>query len=170
MGLSPSEKSANPKEAKGNDSTFKAIAELLTKYARNPEEELAELLRQMTVNLALGNWDAHAKNTSFLYEEPRTPTVAPLYDVVPIAEVEPRTGVLSMRINGRIKPNDVNGKDVVAEAESWGMSGNEAKALVEECLEHLAEGIRAAGKTYPEAAKRHETPALERIPGLLQSR
>lgn len=121
----------------------------------------------MTVNLVLGNWDAHAKNVSFLYEEPRTTTVAPLYDVVPIAEVEPRTGVLPMRINGRIEPNDVNGKDVVAEAASWGMPSNEAEALVEECLEHLAEGIRAAGKTYPEAAKRHKTPALERMAKLL---
>lgn len=169
LGLNPSEKYANPKEAKGNDPTFRAIAELLAKYARSPEEELAELLRQMTVNLALGNWDAHAKNISFLYKEARTPTVAPLYDVVPIAEVEPRTDVLSMRINGRIEPNDVNGKDIVAEATSWGMSGKEAKVLVEECLEHLAEGIRVAGKAYPEAAEQHEAPVLDRISGLLQS-
>lgn len=81
-------------------------------------------MRQTTVNLVLGNWDAHTKNVSFLYEEPQAPTVVPLYDVRPIAEAEPCTGVLSMHVNGHIKPNDVNDKDVVAETESWGMSGN----------------------------------------------
>lgn len=170
LGLNPSEKYANPKETKGSDPTYKAIAELLTKYAKNPEGELAELLRQLTVNLALGNWDAHAKNISFLYEEPQAPTVAPLYDVVPIAEVEPRTSFLSMRVNGRIEPNDVDSGDIVAEAANWGVPSSEAKVLAEECLEHLAEGIRAAGKAYPDAAKRHEAPALERIAKLLQNR
>ena len=75
-----------------------------------------------------------------------------------------------MRVNGRIKPDDVDGKDIVAEAASWGMPGSEAKALVEECLEHLAKGVRAAGKAYPDAAKRHEAPASERMAKLLPSR
>lgn len=170
LGLSPSEKYANPKKAKGSDPTYKSIAELLAKYAKNPEEELAELLRQMTVNLALGNWDAHAKNISLLYKEPQTPTIAPLYDVVPIAEVEPRTSFLPMRVNECIKPDDVNSGDIIAEAASWGMPSSEAKALVEECLEHLAEGIHVAGRAYPDAAKRHEAPALDRMAKLLPSR
>lgn len=167
LGLSPSEKYANPHEAKGNDPTYKAIAALLTKYAKNPEEELAELLRQTTVNLTLGNWDSHAKNISFLYKEAQVPTVAPLYDVVPIAEVEPRTNLLSMRVNGHIKPDDIGGKDIIAEATSWGISTSKASELVEECLSRLVKGIQAARKAYPDAAERHEESARARINRIL---
>lgn len=163
LGLDPTGKYANAREPKGNDPTYKAIADLLTQYADNPEEELAELLRQMTVNFALGNWDAHAKNTSFLYKKPGLPTVAPLYDVVPIAEVEPRTQFLSMRINGHIKPGEISGEDIVTEAVGWGIPSTEAKEIVAECLNGLAAGMDAASVAYPNAAARHKATALARI-------
>ena len=169
LGFDPSKKYANPHEAKGSDPTYKSIANLLIKYAENPEEELTELLRQMAINLALGNWDAHAKNISFLYRKLGIPTVAPLYDVVPIAEIEPRTRYLSLRINGHIAPNDLEGKDIVAEAASWGMMYEKASTILNECFDQLTVGIRAARVIYPEAAKRHEANALARVARLLRS-
>lgn len=169
LGIDPSDKYANSLEPKGSDPTYKAIADLLVRHAEAPEEELAELVRQMTVNLALGNWDAHAKNTSFLYEKPRLPTVAPLYDVVPIAEVEPRTRFLSMRIDGLIAPEEVRGENIVAEAVEWGVAADEAKRLVVECLEHLREGIIVARGAYPGAASHHEGPSLARVARLMLS-
>lgn len=91
------------------------------------------------------------------------PTVAPLYDVVPIAEVEPRTRFLSMRVDGLIAPNDVVGGNVVSEAAGWGIAAGEAEGLVRECLEGLARGIHAASAVYPAAAKRHEAASLARV-------
>lgn len=167
LGLDPSEKYANHREPKGNDPTYKATANLLIRHADDPNEELSELLRQMVVNLALGNWDAHAKNTSFLYEVPQLPTVAPLYDVLPISEVEPRTRFLSMRVDGCITPEEVNRKHVLTEAESWGIAENEAAEIVDECLEKLVEGIKTASEHFPDAAKRHEANAVARIERLL---
>lgn len=169
LGLDPSEKYANHREAKGNDPTYKAIANLLIRHAQNPDEELSELLRQMVVNLSLGNWDAHAKNTSFLYEEPQLPTVAPLYDVLPISEVEPRTRFLSMRVDGCITPEEINRGHVLAEAASWGLAENEAAGIVDECLEKLMEGIKTAREHFPNAAELHEANAVARIELLLES-
>lgn len=163
LGLPPERKYANAKMPKGDDPTYEGIAELLSRFSENPEEELKELLRQLVVNMALGNWDAHAKNTSLIYKEPFVPSVAPLYDVVPIAEVEPRTNALSMRVGGCIKPGEVGRTDLLHEAGCWGLLEAVADTVVDECLSCLEEGVHAASLIYPMAAKRHEAHALARI-------
>lgn len=164
LGLSPSSKYATEEAAKENDPTYVAMAKLLWRYAGDPLEEIAELLRQMTANFVLGNWDAHAKNTSFLLES--TATVAPMYDVVPIAEVEPRTRLLSLRIDGSLNPDEITRERIVAEGISWGLTPEDAEATVRSCLESLANGLDVARACYPEAAKRHEPGALRRIEAL----
>ena len=136
---------------------------MLQKFALDPEREKTELLRQLVVNMSLGNWDAHAKNTSFLYREPMVPTLAPLYDVVPIAEVEQRALYLSMRVNGLIRPEEITRDDVVAEASSWGVDPEDARDVIDDVLCKLEEGIGAASIAYPAAAARHEGAALQRI-------
>ena len=163
LGIEPHGKYAAAGAPKGNDPTYVAIAGLLQKFSFDPEGEKAELLRQLVANLALGNWDAHAKNTSFLYCEQMVPTLAPLYDVVPIAEVEPRTTLLSMRVNGVIDPGKLTRADVVAEAVSWGLATADVESVVDRVLKDLEEGIRIASTAYPAAAARHEANALERI-------
>ena len=163
LGLDSGNKYAATNTLKGNDPTYAAIVSLLQKYALDPESEKTELLRQLVVNLSLGNWDAHAKNTSFLYRESMVPTLAPLYDVVPIAEVEPRTLYLSMRVNGLIRPEEIMRCDVVAEASSWGMDSNDAEDIIDDVLCKLEKGIKAASIAYPAAAARHEDAVLRRI-------
>ena len=163
LGIDPHGKYATASAPKGDDPTYVAIADLLQKYSSDPEGEKEELLRQLVANLALGNWDAHAKNTSFLYREQMVPELAPLYDVVPIAEVEPRTTLLSMRVNGVIDPGKLTRADVVAEAVSWGLATADVESVVDRVLKDLEEGIRIASTAYPAAAARHEANALERI-------
>ena len=120
-------------------------------------------MRQLVANLVLGNWDAHAKNTSFLYREQMVPALAPLYDVVPIAEVEPRTGILSMRVNGVINPEKLTRADIIAEATAWGLDAPSAEAVIDRALRNLEEGIRVASMAYPGAAARHEANASGRV-------
>lgn len=163
LGIDPHGKYATASAPKGDDPTYVAIADLLQKYSSDPEGEKEELLRQLVANLALGNWDAHAKNTSFLYREQMVPELAPLYDVVPIAEVEPRTGILSMRVNGVINPEKLTRADIIAEAASWGLNAAGAETVIDCALRNLEEGIRAASMAYPGAASRHEANALGRV-------
>lgn len=163
LGIDPHGKYAAASVPRGDDPTYVAIADLLQKYSSDPEGEKEELLRQLVANLVLGNWDAHAKNTSFLYREQMVPTLAPLYDVVPIAEVEPRTGVLSMRVNGVINPEKLTRADIVAEAVAWGLGVAGVETVIDCTLRNLEEGIRVASMAYPGAAARHEAKAMGRI-------
>lgn len=163
LGLPVSAKYANEASPKGDDPTYAGMASLLDRYAADAEVEKAELLRQITVNMALGNWDAHAKNTSFLYRGPGLPTVAPLYDVVPIAEAEPRTTLLSMRVAGSLNPALVDGAALMGEAASWGLPAAAAHDVATGCLDALGEGLGVAAVLYPAAAGRHEAATRERI-------
>jgi len=163
LGLPSNRKYADERIPKGDSPTYRAMADLLEHYAADQLAEKKELLKQMTVNVALGNWDAHAKNTSFLYANDGTPTVSPMYDVLPIVDVEQRITLLSLRIAGTRDPARITGKSLVEEACSWGMSANEAQQTVEECLSNLLEGLKEAREAYPAAAERHESGVLARV-------
>ncbi len=163
LGLAPSQKYASEGSEKGNDPTYRKIAGLLTNFADDPMGELAELLRHMTINVALGNWDAHAKNISMLYKQTASPSVAPLYDVVPIAEIEPRTDLMSMRIAGTLDPSLATGEALLGEAVSWGLPPDRAREVVSSCLSDLSCGIDAANERYPQAAERHDKAARLRM-------
>lgn len=163
LGLPPYNKYATKNMPKGDDPTYKAIADLLLMYAADPIAEQSELLRHMVVNYALGNWDAHAKNTSFLFADNAAVSMTPLYDVIPIAEVEPRTTVMSLRINGQLDPSIITRADIVAEATSWGIMSDRAEEIFDVCLNDLEEGFKQAAAMYPQAAQRHEAAAIKRI-------
>lgn len=167
LGLPPYNKYATKNMPKGDDPTYKAISDLLLTYAADPIEEQSELLRHIVVNYALGNWDAHAKNTSFLFADNATVSIAPLYDVVPIAEVEPRTTAMSLRINGELDPMVITRTDIVAEAMSWGIVSDRAEEIIDACLSDLEEGLNQAAALYPQAALRHEAAASKRIERLI---
>ena len=156
LGIAPSGKYAGTDRARGSDPTYQKIVALLTTYAANPRAELDELLRQMTVNLVLGNLDAHAKNYSLLYTHLGVPELAPLYDVVPVADIEPRTEYLSMRIGGKLRAEEVVREDLLCEAQSWGMSRERSEAVLKQTFEGLFEGLETAAALYGDAVSRHE--------------
>lgn len=142
LGLPASGKYAAEASPKGDDPTYRGVAALLSRFAQDADHELDELLRQLVVNLALGNRDAHAKNLSLLYARPMCPGVAPLYDMVPVAEVEPRTTLLSMRVGGKLDPARVGRCQVLSEAQGWGMPRKRAAEVVDTRLEGATQGGR----------------------------
>jgi len=60
--------------------TFETIAALV--YRSGDIESLREFSRRLTFNYLIGNGDAHLKNWSLLYKNPRKPTLSPAYDLV----------------------------------------------------------------------------------------
>ena len=163
LGLPPASKYASVARSPGSDPSYRGIAQRLTAYAAESQRELGELLRQLVVNLALGNVDAHAKNHAFLYREVCSPELSPLYDVVPVRDIEPEARHLSLRVNGKVLADDVAREDVVAEAISWGLAASEAGAILDETLASLESGLARASGLYPSAADRLEAPARRRI-------
>lgn len=166
LGLAPSRKYATESTPKKSDPSFAGIARLLARYADDVNAELETLLRQMTVNVALGNTDAHAKNFALLHEGGLV-RLAPLYDVVPAREITPGTLSMGMRIDGRIRIDRIRAEQLLGEAASWGLTRKHATAVLQETLEALRAGIEHAGALYPAAACLHEQPALERLAALL---
>jgi serine/threonine-protein kinase HipA len=65
---------------KGN---FETLAALI--YRGRDVESLREFVRRLTFNILIGNGDAHLKNWSLIYRDPRIPTLAPAYDLVATA-------------------------------------------------------------------------------------
>lgn len=63
------------KYTKGN---FDMIARVL--WAETGDQGIADFMRRIVLNAAIGNGDTHLKNWSLIYRDGRTPELAPLYD------------------------------------------------------------------------------------------
>lgn len=59
---------------------FETVGALV--YRHRDVEALREFVRRLTFNILIGNGDAHLKNWSLIYRDPRVPTLAPAYDLV----------------------------------------------------------------------------------------
>jgi serine/threonine-protein kinase HipA len=60
--------------------SFETIGALV--YRGRDTDALGEFARRLAFNVLIGNGDAHLKNWSLIYRDPRTPTLAPAYDLV----------------------------------------------------------------------------------------
>lgn len=167
LGLSPKDKYVPVKSPLGTDPSYRKIAALLSRFAENADIESAELLRQMTANLILGNTDAHAKNYALLYQVECIPTISPMYDVAPVFLVEPKAAHLSMRINGKILLDDVTPEDLVLEGASWGIPGLDARMVVAKAATDLLRGIGEADSRYPTAGERYSTTVTKRAKSVI---
>ncbi|UTT58960.1 type II toxin-antitoxin system HipA family toxin [Cellulosimicrobium cellulans] len=94
------------------------IAQVLRRAAGPTAVE--QLLRYVTLTVAVGNLDMHAKNVSMLHLPDGTARIAPMYDVVPLRH-QPSDGRLALAVNGVYVHSTVTAGDVVAEGEAWGV-------------------------------------------------
>lgn len=76
---------------------YEMIGRTLLQYAGGIED-VREMARRLVFNVLMGNGDAHVKNWSLIYEDPRRPKLAPAYDLVPTVAYMPtdRTAALNM--------------------------------------------------------------------------
>ena len=167
LGIQSERKYAAESTPKKSDPSFARIAQALLRYAADPAAELEVLFRQMVVNVALGNTDAHGKNYAFIHEGDVV-RLSPLYDVIPALEITPGVLAMGMRIDGRIRIDRIGGEQLVDEGARWGIGRRRASLLLEDSLDRLVAGVERANSRYPQAGERHGGPALERIAGLRQ--
>lgn len=62
---------------------FETVASLI--YRNHDTDALREFARRLAFIVLIANGDAHLKNWSLIYEDPRTPTLSPAYDLVSTA-------------------------------------------------------------------------------------
>lgn len=77
---------------------FKELFSVIARYSRMPVRDDVEVFRRMIFNLVIGNYDAHAKNFSFLVSPDARIVMAPAYDLVCTALYEDLDRTFAMSI------------------------------------------------------------------------
>ncbi|WP_051478544.1 HipA domain-containing protein [Arthrobacter sp. H5] len=124
------------------------IAGAVSRYSNDPRVQLLTLLRQVTVNIAVGNAGAHAKNYSLMLG-PVGCSVSPMYDVVPTMHFLPQTDSAGLWVNGNSTMNRIFADDIAEEGASWGIPRRLASATVKATLERLGASIQSASDAFP---------------------
>ncbi|EQD46861.1 HipA, partial [mine drainage metagenome] len=129
--------------------------------------ELDALLRQVVLNVVIGNADAHGKNLGLLHHSSGTVALAPIYDVMATTYYPGVDQTLGMYVGAARQLGEVTLADLTREATSWGMPEARAAKVIGEVLERVPEATAlAAGAVSglpPAVAER----ALERGEALL---
>lgn len=146
LGLPPASKYAN--STKINEPLLSRLAEVLLRAA-DPTAELQRLLQQVTVNIALCNADAHAKNYSLVHDQ-GTVTLSPLYDVSPTTAFIPTQRRASLPVGGKFPIDEITRAHLLAEGRSWGMPESVARTVITTTLDALETGMNIADVDYPE--------------------
>jgi serine/threonine-protein kinase HipA len=160
-------------EADGGPS-LRAVASLLDRWSRSADQ-LDQLTRSMTLNILVGNADAHAKNFSLLHHRERGVELAPLYDVastIAYPEIQtddgprPVSTALAMRVNGVADIDQVTKDDLVTEAATWDYSASRATRVVDELLERMPSALREAANATPDVSESQVDLIAARITAL----
>lgn len=122
-------------------------------------DSLEVLLRAVTLNVLIGNGDAHAKNFSLLHEPSGALRLTPLYDL--LSTLFYGDDQLAMYVDNVHRTNRVTADRIVNEAARWGLSKRRAAEVVADVLDRLSDAVTAAAA---------ETPGLpNEIPALVDS-
>ena len=78
---------------------YDMIALTLLRYAGGLPD-LKEMARRLVLNVLLGNGDAHIKNWSLIYDDPRRPRLAPAYDLVSTVAYTTRDTSIALNMAG----------------------------------------------------------------------
>ncbi|NQV96244.1 MAG: HipA domain-containing protein [Acidimicrobiaceae bacterium] len=119
-------------------------------------DSVETLLRAVTLNVLIGNGDAHAKNFSLLHHPSGALRLTPLYDL--LSTLFYGDEQLAMYIDNVRRTNLVTADRIVNEARRWGMSKRRASEVITEILERVVDAVAvAAAETVGLPA---EIPAL----------
>lgn len=112
-----------------------------------PPGSLERLLEAVTLNVLIGNGDAHGKNFSLLHADHGALTLAPLYDLM--CTLYYGDDRLAMYIDTVHQTNQVTAARIVNEATQWGMSRQRATDVVVELLKKVPAALGLARDETP---------------------
>ncbi|MCZ2262031.1 type II toxin-antitoxin system HipA family toxin [Isoptericola sp. QY 916] len=121
----------------------------LARIARTLRDDGARpdgLLALTTLNLAVGNTDAHAKNVSVLRRADGTVALAPAYDVSMHLHHAHASRVFAMDVSGERDMDRITAEHLVGEGESWGLPRRRALRAVAATLDGLRTGLEEIGR------------------------
>ena len=126
-------------QERGGKVSLRRIAEVLRRV--HGDVGASFLLEHVTLAVAIGNLDLHAKNLSLLHPPDGSISLAPAYDIVPLAHYPNIDSRMAMAINGVYEFGKLTIGDLVAEAEAWGMSQGAAQDRIDHFLSRLYDAL-----------------------------
>jgi serine/threonine-protein kinase HipA len=120
--------------------SLKRIALVLRESGR--PDSLRRLLQAVTVNVLIGNGDAHGKNFSLLHHRDGSIELAPMYDLM--STLFYRDSYLAIYVDNVRKTNGVTRERLVNEAKSWGMREEAIEIVLDEIVERAPKGAAKA--------------------------
>jgi len=121
--------------------SLRRIAEILQAAASDPDS-LEALLRGLTLNVLIGNGDAHGKNLSLLHDPSGALRLAPLYDLMStLAYGDDR---LAMYIDNVRRTSRVTAERLINEAAQWGLARRAAAEIVADVVGRAPAAARSA--------------------------
>lgn len=149
--------------------TLAAVARVLQDFATNDSPEI--FLRALTLNIALGNCDAHGKNFSLLHTTDGPLRLAPLYDLLS-TRFYPVDDHLAMYVDTVQKADRVTRERILDEAAEWAMRRPQAEAIVAEVFDGLPDAVAAAAnetRGVPDALVALVNERVDRLAGGMNS-
>jgi serine/threonine-protein kinase HipA len=111
-------------------------------------DDLPELLRRVTLNVAVGNADAHAKNFSVLHRPDSSGIgLAPVYDIIATIALQPADDRgrriepdrrMGQRVGMASLVDEVTREHLVAEGVSWGLRSHTAADVIDDMLDRIS--------------------------------
>jgi serine/threonine-protein kinase HipA len=144
--------------------SLRRIAEILQSVAA--PDSLERLLEAVTLNVLIGNGDAHAKNFSLLHHPSGALTLTPLYDLM--CTLHYGDNGLAMYIDSVQRTDRVTAARIANEAVRWGMSRERAMATIADVLDRAPATMVTARKQTP-GLPRELFATVERQLALLRS-
>lgn len=130
-------------------------------------DSLWALLDLSTVNVLIGNADAHAKNLGFLHGADGSVALAPAYDLMSTTFYPQVSTVAGMRMNGKTDIDAIDAEDLGREGATWGLDPVEARTRVDGLIDAAPAAIStaAAETDAPEGLIGHLTERVRRLAG-----
>ncbi len=125
--------------------SLKRIADILQSVAA--PDSLERFLQAVTLNVLIGNGDAHAKNFSLLHHATGALTLAPLYDLMCTLHYGDKR--LAMYVDTVQRTDRVTAERIAHEAVRWGMSRNRAVATIGDILARAPAAMATAREQTP---------------------
>lgn len=123
--------------------SLRRCADTLARWSSG-RDQLERLLEIVTINLLVGNADAHAKNLSLLHGPDGQIILAPAYDLMSTIYYEQVSPVIGMFVNGIRDINEVKVGDLVVEASAWGLPKRQSESVVARLFDEAGAAVERA--------------------------
>lgn len=166
LGLDPNGRNKYQSQDPASPS-LKKIAALLRRHGSRWMTDFASLARDLTLRVAVGDTDGHARNYGLLHSGSAV-EMAPIYDVAPTS-LHVAGKHVGLWVAGQPYLAHITAEHLAAEVQSWGVPERAARDIVSTSLGQLSAAMPKAVERVPQVSAQTITAIERRLERLLSS-